>query len=318
MVRSIRRVTAVRSHDRLQLTRLDACLAVLEEANLHDEVVVPPGLVSRLRAHVPALRPGMQTREAIALVLREQQQYLCDDAGNGHSGGPHDGPERLDRNDAQLLTQKIRSAANEVCMLLLEAYERKAARALGYPSWEAYVEREFGFSRSRSYEFLDQGRVIRSIVAEVAMSGMPDISTRAALEIKAHLAEVIDEARVRARDVAETDVPRVVEAVVREIRARTRPARCSQGVAAKAASRPRAELAREIESRAGEALGGSSGVTGRPDYSRLVAAISLLASLPPAADVIAQIPRDDQDGLDDLNNAISWLLDFGKHLMRIA
>ena len=150
------------------------------------------------------------------------------------------------------------------------------------------------------------------------MSGMPDISTRAALEIKAHLAEVIDEARVRARDVAETDVPRVVEAVVREIRARTRPARYPHGVAAKATSRPRAGLVPEIETRAGEAPEGSSGVTGPPDYSRLVAAISLLASLPPAADVIAQIPRDDRDGLDDLNNAISWLLDFGKHWIRVA
>lgn len=65
----------------------------------------------------------------------------------------------LSQSQARALTYRIRKAGDEFAALLLEAHDGEAWRALGYESWTAYVEAEFEFTRRRSYQLLDQGRV---------------------------------------------------------------------------------------------------------------------------------------------------------------
>jgi hypothetical protein len=65
----------------------------------------------------------------------------------------------LDRADATALTQRIRTTADGLCDLLLEAHDGKAWKALGYKTWNDYVKAEFDMSRRNSYRLLKQARV---------------------------------------------------------------------------------------------------------------------------------------------------------------
>jgi hypothetical protein len=65
----------------------------------------------------------------------------------------------------------------EVHQLMLKAHDRKAWQALGYPTWQQYVKKEFNLSRSRSYQLLDRARVQQALLAAgvgaTAMSSTP-------------------------------------------------------------------------------------------------------------------------------------------------
>lgn len=76
--------------------------------------------------------------------------------------------------EARSLTDRIKSRSEELWHLLLEAYERNAHTALGYKSWGAYFEAEFGGKKSRAYELLDAGRVVRAIDDHSAMAERPN------------------------------------------------------------------------------------------------------------------------------------------------
>src|SRR6266545_3073692 len=102
--------------------------------------------------------------------------------------------------EAKHLTEEIRLVADQLWTLLLEAHERHAWKVLGYPSWDQYVAVEFEMSRSRSYQLLDQGRVIRAIADAAEVSTLVDkidIPERVARELKPDLAAVAEDIRAR-------------------------------------------------------------------------------------------------------------------------
>ncbi len=68
----------------------------------------------------------------------------------------------LSQGEARRLTDDIKAQAERLCFMLLEAYEGGAHLALGYSSWGAYFEEEFG-GGSRAYQLLDSGRVVRAV-----------------------------------------------------------------------------------------------------------------------------------------------------------
>lgn len=108
-------------------------------------------------------------------------------------------PTELTKAEAQTLTDRIRDSIDKTYELVLTAYERKAWKALGYKTWEAYVQTEFDMSRRRSYQLLDQGRVIRAIedaVGENVNHGT-QISERDARGIKDKLPEIQEEIKSR-------------------------------------------------------------------------------------------------------------------------
>jgi hypothetical protein len=65
----------------------------------------------------------------------------------------------LDAVEARRLTEEVKLDAKALWQKLLRLYERGAHVALGYTSWHAYCETEFGFGQSHSYRLLDAGRV---------------------------------------------------------------------------------------------------------------------------------------------------------------
>lgn len=87
----------------------------------------------------------------------------------------------LSRMDAEAVTAKIKAFAGVAWVLLNEAHHRKAHKAMGYATWGEYVEVEFDMSRSRSYQLINQARVITEI--SEAVSTMVDITERDARDI---------------------------------------------------------------------------------------------------------------------------------------
>lgn len=64
-------------------------------------------------------------------------------------------PAELSKAEAKKLTQKIKTAVDDLWSLLVQAHDGKAWKALGYSTWEAYVKAEFEMGRAHSYRLLD-------------------------------------------------------------------------------------------------------------------------------------------------------------------
>lgn len=106
--------------------------------------------------------------------------------------------DTIGRAEAKALTERIRKHIDAAWQDITLAYEGKAWKAMGYASWEAYVKAEFDMGRSRSYQLLDQGRVIRALAAATGeVSTSVDISEAAARDIKPELPAVTAEIKQR-------------------------------------------------------------------------------------------------------------------------
>lgn len=306
------------AHQRDQLKVLDACLAELESANQRGEEILSRSLAAKLRAHVPDLVHGIPISQALNTVFEAQQPYLRRQAENRSADSRHDlhrGQEphvslgapvnaTLSKSEAEALTNRIKKSLKDLCPLLCEAHARRAWSSLGYRSWEQYVRHEFGMSRSRSYEILEQGRVLRAIQEAAGLTRLPDLSPYAALQVKPHLVQVIAEVQRRLRaNRAPIDIDGVVSEVVdaarKDWKTTARPSGWGNG--------PTGRGVQDHDTGETDNLRASISVV---DPNGLRQAVTLLASLPRAAECLAQIPSDQRPDLTDVRRASSWLNDF--------
>lgn len=72
--------------------------------------------------------------------------------------------------EARQVTDKIKVNLRETRILLLEIYERKGWKALGYASWREYGQAEFGHGESHLYRLMDAARVQRNLLSLSALS----------------------------------------------------------------------------------------------------------------------------------------------------
>lgn len=117
----------------------------------------------------------------------------------------------MTKEKARDLTNRIRKAVDNLWELLIEAHETKAWKMLGYDTWAEYVNAEFSMSRARSYQIIDQGRVIQALreaACDLSTNGRQneaDVSERDARDLKADLPEIVAEIKDR---VAQGENPR--------------------------------------------------------------------------------------------------------------
>lgn len=81
---------------------------------------------------------------------------------------------KLGESEARSLTDRIKASAEDLWHMLLEAYEGGAHTALGYSSWGAYFEAEFGGKQSRGYQLIDAGRVVKAIESHSTIVESPN------------------------------------------------------------------------------------------------------------------------------------------------
>jgi hypothetical protein len=125
---------------------------------------------------------------------------------------------------ARLLTDNIRTDIENLWTRLLDAYEKGAHLALGYPSWAEYCKVEFGTSSSRAYQLIDAARVSRAIEAHSTVVERPK-SERVARALAPVLREEGEEAVSEAwQEVVQEHGPDATAAEVkRTVRRKNRP-----------------------------------------------------------------------------------------------
>jgi hypothetical protein len=192
--------------------------------------------------------------------------------------------------------------------LLLEAHDRRAFAVLDYSSWEQYVQREFRLSRSRSYELLDQGRIILAVKEAAGLADAPDISAYAATQIKPYLGDVLQAVRSKVEHTAPEHMSAAVSAIIREWRSRIVGMRStSLSVVALegggAGSHPPPGLASQgdlaVEQRPGQA-----------EFDGLYDAVERLATMAPAGQIVSVVPGEEAYRLRDVATAARWLSEF--------
>lgn len=94
----------------------------------------------------------------------------------------------ITKEEAAKLTQDIKSTSTALYVLLKKAHDTKAFIALGYNTWSEYIEKEFEFSRTRSYQLINQANVIDEI--NDASGEVLYITERDARSIKSRLPEI--------------------------------------------------------------------------------------------------------------------------------
>ena len=128
--------------------------------------------------------------------------------------------EQLTADAARELTTAIRTTAEQIHALLLQAYEGRAWSALGYESWREYATVELGISQSHAYRLLDHARIVRGIEA-AAVSPIGELPTEGQARELARVPEP-DRADVWAETVAETN-GKPTAAAVRDVAERRNP-----------------------------------------------------------------------------------------------
>lgn len=105
---------------------------------------------------------------------------------------------------ARELTDRIRRDMTTVWMQLLRAYEGNAHGVLGYASWGAYAEAEFGIERSRSYRILNAARVVE-VLAPETQSPIGDCELAASIpeSVARELTPLLDEPEALVQTFAE-------------------------------------------------------------------------------------------------------------------
>lgn len=69
----------------------------------------------------------------------------------------------LTEAEARVLTGEIKKVTVHLWMMVNEAHERKAYAALGYKTWKDYVRDELQMSEPRSFQLLDQAKIMREL-----------------------------------------------------------------------------------------------------------------------------------------------------------
>jgi hypothetical protein len=249
----------------------------------------------------------------------EQPNLWLDDAVGHHVAGD------LTADEALAVTAKIKAYAGTAWLLLYAAHERKAYKALGYKSWEAYVRAEFDIGRSHSYRLLSQAKVVLEIAEMSPMGDIPNerqARPLAELDDPEDRAEVWTEATegadaegrpVTAKDV-EAAVEKRTERETRSVTTETVPTTAGDEVTETATSSVTSEPDNsDAMAEATERIAGSD-VAYRESFSSALVKAGTLLRLDPERCAAVTLVEDRTSDEQFVKEARTWLDRFDKAL----
>lgn len=286
---------AIGGEPRGRMRVLDGCLRLLEDACAAGHRTVPLNVARLIAPHVAGVSTGMPMARAMDVVFNQQRSDLLArnttpdqqiSAANRRVGVVHP-TVALTRDEAEVLTARIRAGARDLSLLVLEAHERRAWRALSYRTWDSYVRAELGLSRSRSYELIDHARVLITLKSAANLIEYPNISPHVADQIRPMLGTVVDEIRRRSHSGSGR---KAVQDAVRAALAAIKRDRATQ-------STRRVEMF---------------------EPERLARAVDYLSSLPPPSTVAGLLAAEQIQNLKGLASAADWLTALARELSTMA
>lgn len=127
---------------------------------------------------------------------------------------PYVSTEPLTRETATELTRSIRDAAEVIWVLIARAHAGKAWKALGYSNWAEYVHDEFNMSRSRSYQILDQAKVIAAINEATPQGAEISVSESSARDLKYVIQEAVPEIKEKTQGLPPEEAVAVTQEII--------------------------------------------------------------------------------------------------------
>lgn len=146
----------------------------------------------------------------------------------GHEGDvvmllePEDFEIQMSEAKARELTDAIRAAATATYVLLAQAHEGKAYKALGYDTWADYVREEFDISASRSYQLLDLSKAVRMIEEATPEGTVVKLTEAQARDIKRELPAITERIREEVHGQDPDEASDTVERIIDNIREQKR------------------------------------------------------------------------------------------------
>ncbi len=124
----------------------------------------------------------------------------------------------MTKAQAREITGRIQSAGSELSLLIAEAHDRQAWKALGYANWTEYREKEFSFTKQRWHQLVDHGNALKQIAeASGQKSTAVDFSEATARAIKADMPAVTED--IKSRVAAGEKPKKAVDEAVKAARA---------------------------------------------------------------------------------------------------
>lgn len=124
----------------------------------------------------------------------------------------------MTKDAARELTDQIKATATATYVLVHRAHELKCWLSLGYDSWEDYVVSEFDMSKSRSYQLINQAKVIEAI-QEVVPEGTDILLTEAqARDVEKALPKITDRIKSKTKGQSPDEAAKTVQDIVEDER----------------------------------------------------------------------------------------------------
>ena len=243
-----------------------------------------------------------------------------------------DEESEMSESEAHQITEAIRSAATATYILLANAHERKAHKALGYETWADYVRSEFEFSPQRSYQLLDLSKSIKLIEGAAPEGTVVKLTESQARDLKRELPRITEQVREETEGLDREDATDVVDRIIQETReqqkadaevvaekekklAEAELEGYQKGVEAAADALLEADMAENMTSSADDEfleveVAGESGISPANSMNlyNFVNSITGLKSLPEPDDFVSIIPDSRFDEVyDQVLEAAAWL-----------
>lgn len=120
--------------------------------------------------------------------------------------------------EAREITEAIRSAATATYILLAQAHEGKAYKALGYDTWASYVKDEFEISPQRSYQLLDLSKVIKTIEGSAPDGTEVKLTEAQARDIKRELPKITERIQEETKDMSPAEARETIDSIIDDAR----------------------------------------------------------------------------------------------------
>lgn len=140
----------------------------------------------------------------------------------------------MSEEQAKDITDAIRSAATATYVLLRQAHEHKAHKALGYDTWETYVRAEFDMSAQRSYQLLNLDRTIAMIEEATPEGTEVKLTEKQARDIKRELPRITERIQEETADLTPEEAAARAAEILKEEQAEVRSQQLAEDKARKA------------------------------------------------------------------------------------
>lgn len=124
----------------------------------------------------------------------------------------------MSEDEAHNITDAIKSSATATYILLAQAHQHKAWKALGYSTWADYVKEEFDISASRSYQLLDLSKAVAMLESATPEGTAVKLTEAQARDIKRELPNITEQIKEETKDLSPEDASEEVDRIIDEIR----------------------------------------------------------------------------------------------------